>query len=161
MIHAVVIGHLGADAELRYTDSGMAVLRIRVAASSRLKVDGEYKDVPTWVSVDVVGKRAEALAKVNLAKGSRIATRGMMHQREYDKRDGGKGYSLELRADDVELLGDKRADGQAPRAQAPQQQARPVQQAAPARRPDPVQQNLGDVGDDYTGGYGGDDEIPF
>jgi single-strand DNA-binding protein len=51
------------------------------------------------------GKRAESLAKLNLTKGTKLAARGAMKLREFDKKDGGKGFSLEMRADDVELLG--------------------------------------------------------
>ena len=166
MIHAVVIGHLGADAELRYTDGGMAVLRMRVASSTHLKVGGEYKDVATWVNVDVVGKRAESLAKVNLKKGSRIGARGSLYQREYERRDGGgKGYSLDLRADDIELLGDKKGEGQTSSYGQSTQAPRPAPQPAPAQsqtRQAPAQQSFADAGyPDADAGYNDDDLPPF
>ncbi len=106
MIHAVVIGNLGADPELKYGQDGTPILNLRVAASSRQKVDGEWKDVATWCSVAVFGKRGESLAKI-LDKGTRVAVRGALSVREYDKRDGGRGYSIDVRADEVELLGSK------------------------------------------------------
>lgn len=161
MIHVFAVGHLGADAEMRYTDGGMAVLRMRIACSTHLKVGGEYKDVPTWVNVDVVGKRAESLAKVNLRKGSRIGVRGILYQREYERRDGGgKGYSLDLRADDVELLGDKNNNG-AREQPAPRPQPAPAQSQTQARQaPAPApQQSFADVG--YDAGYADDDLPPF
>lgn len=151
------LGHLGADAELRYTDSGMAVLRLRVAVQDRQKVEGEWKDVPIWCSVDVVGKRAESLAKVNLKKGSRVTVRGTLHQRRYERRDG-KGWdaSLDVRADDVGLVGDRRETSQA--AHAPRQAEVETTQAR--RTPEPVQQGFGND-DAYADGFGANEDIPF
>lgn len=109
MIHATVIGNLGKDPERRNMGDGTAVLRLTVASNSRQKVGNEWKSVPTWVSVDLVGKRAESLANI-LHKGSQVAVRGSLALREYDRRDGTKGQSLDMRADEVELLGS--ANGQ-------------------------------------------------
>ena len=106
MIHATVVGNLGAEPEMKYAGDGTPILNLRVAASSRKKVDGEWKDVPTWCAVSVFGKRAESLAKL-LEKGSKVAVRGELSVREYDKRDGGRGYSVDVRADEVELLSGK------------------------------------------------------
>ena len=122
MIHAVIVGNIGQEPELRSTAGGMSVLRLRVAANNRQQVDGEWRDVPTWVSVDLVGKRAESLSKV-AQKGTRVAVRGVLYQREYARKDGSKGLALDCRADDVELLGGGKPAGEArpaPRAERPE-----------------------------------------
>jgi single-strand DNA-binding protein len=119
MIAATVIGNLGTDAEFKVLQDGTGVIELRVASNSREKIGGEWKDVPTWCRVALFGKRAESLAKLGLSKGTKIAARGSMKLREYEKREGGTGYSLEMRADDIELLGSKDGPqkGTAPRAQ--------------------------------------------
>lgn len=119
MIAATVIGNLGAEPELKYLPDSTPVIELRVASNSREKVGSDWKDVPTWMRVSMFGKRAESLGKLGLTKGTKIAARGSMKLREYDKRDGGTGYSLEMRADDIELLGSKEGAATAQRNPAP------------------------------------------
>ena len=98
MIAAVVSGNLGKDAELKNVD-GTAVVSFSVA-SRRYANGAEQTD---WVSVSFWGKRAEAVSKF-LTKGKSVACRGNVWVREYTHNNE-KRYSLECRADDVELLG--------------------------------------------------------
>jgi single-strand DNA-binding protein len=112
MIHAMVAGTLGRDAELRYTPGGDAVLAFSVATR---RYDSKAKEeVTDWVSVSYFGKRAEGVSK-HLVKGSRVAIRGGLHVRVYE-HNGQTKHSVELRADDVELLGkpQDRVDPMAP-----------------------------------------------
>lgn len=102
MISATVSGTVGRDAELRRPRGEEQVLTFPVA-SRRWAAGQEATD---WVSVSFWGKRAEALAS-HVTKGSRVAVRGSIHVREYEHQ-GAKRWSLECRADDVELLGGKR-----------------------------------------------------
>lgn len=141
MIAATIVGNLGADAELKYLQDGTAVIELRVASNGREKVGGDWKDVPTWVRVSLFGKRAESLGKLGLTKGIKIAARGVLKLRDWESKDGRKGSSLEMRADDVELMS----------AGAPAAALRsPV---APAQG---GQQHANDLG-----GGGADDDIPF
>lgn len=136
-----ITGRLGADADLKYTQGGEAVLNLRVAVGQRVKRGGEWKDEPVWLTVTVFGKRAEGLAKL-LSKGSRVGATGELRVRQYETRDGGKGTSVELFARDVVPLDGKR-DGGGQR------------QASQQQEPET----------NYYGGGGGngpsDDEIPF
>lgn len=157
MIHAVITGNLGAAPELRYTNDGTPILKIRVASNSREKVDGEWKDVPTWCSVSVFGKRGESLAKL-LDKGSRVCVRGALSVREYDKRDGGRGYSVDVRADEVELLGGKRDDAQQSAGRQETQRYGSSGHGASAKHSAP--RDAGGT-DDGAGGYPPDDDLPF
>lgn len=105
MIAATVSGTIAKDAELRNPRGGEQVLCFSVA--SRRWANGQ--ETTDWVSVSMWGKRAAAIAN-HVTKGSRIAARGALHVREYEK-DGTKRFALELRADDVELLGGRQNGG--------------------------------------------------
>jgi single-strand DNA-binding protein len=108
MIAAVVTGALGQDAEMRVTQNGDAVCNISIA--SRRYEKGEEHTV--WVRCSMFGKRAEAVSKY-LTKGTRVAARGALHVREY-VHGGEKRHSIELRADDIDLLGGGEKKGAAP-----------------------------------------------
>ncbi len=104
MIHCTIIGRLGADSELRATAGGEMVLGFRVACDHGF---GEKKST-TWARVSMWGKRGEKLAPM-LTKGQRVAVRGELWTEEYEGK-----VSVQVRADEVELLGDRPA-GDAPR----------------------------------------------
>lgn len=102
MIATVVTGNLGKDAVKREHD-GNTVLSFSLASR---RYDGQAKeDVTDWVDVSFWGKRGDKLAQY-LTKGSRVAVRGQLWQREYE-HNGQRRFALTLRADDVELLGSK------------------------------------------------------
>jgi len=112
-----LIGNLGQDPELRYTQGGTAVLNLRMATTESFLKDGERTEKTEWHSVVVWGKRAEGLNKF-LVKGARIYVEGRMGTREWEK-DGEKRYSTEVTATNIILLGGKRKDGAPPDADAP------------------------------------------
>jgi single-strand DNA-binding protein len=101
----MLLGNLGADPELRMTNGGQAVLKLRLATSEtyldRNKVRQERTE---WHSVVVWGKRAEALAKF-LTKGSRIFVEGGLRTSSYDDKDGNKRYKTEVVAQNIILSG--------------------------------------------------------
>ena len=101
----MLLGNLGADPELRYTQSGQAVLNMRLATTEsyldRNKVRQERTDrhnVVLW------GKRGEALAKF-LTKGSTIFVEGGLRTSSYDDKDGNKRYKTEIHANNIILAG--------------------------------------------------------
>lgn len=101
----MLLGHLGADAELRHTQSGSAVLNLRVATTERYQDrDDQWKERTEWHSCVVWGKRAEALAKI-LVKGSGVFVEGSLRTSSYDDRDGNKRYKTEINAQQVLLTG--------------------------------------------------------
>ena len=97
-------GNLGRDAEQIFIPSGESVVEFSVAVKS-----GFGKSESTvWPKCTVWGKRGEG-ALPYLKKGQQVAISGEVALREYDKKDGsGKGYSLEVRVNDITLLGGKR-----------------------------------------------------
>lgn len=114
-------GRLGNPAELKYTNNGTAIWSASVGVGYGY---GDNKGT-NWIRVQVFGKRAESLGKLDLAKGAPVGVTGELRVRAYDTRDGGKGTSVEVVAQDVSLLGG-RPEGSAgsggPRGGAPQRE---------------------------------------
>jgi single-strand DNA-binding protein len=101
----LLLGNLGADPELRMTNSGQAVLKMRLATSeSYLDRNKVRQERTEWHSVVVWGRRAEALGKF-LTKGSRLFIEGGLRTTSYDDRDGNKRYRTEIVANNVILAG--------------------------------------------------------
>ena len=74
----------------------------RKSARFRLGVPNRRRNSTTWFDV-WVNNNAEQFAR-ELAKGHKVFVRGSLHVREFNKRDGSKGTSLDVWADDVEIL---------------------------------------------------------
>lgn len=85
-------GRLAAAPELKYAQGGTAIWTGRVAVGYGF---GDNKGT-TWVTIKALGKRAEAFGKWTLDKGQQVWGCGELQVREYDKRDGGKGTSVEV-----------------------------------------------------------------
>ncbi|MGK3969630.1 single-stranded DNA-binding protein [Sorangium sp. So ce118] len=101
----MLLGNLGADPELRFTQGGQAVLNLRLATTeSYLDRDKVRKERTDWHNVVIWGKRAEALGKI-LSKGSSIFVEGSLRTSSYDDRDGNKRYKTEVVANNVLLTG--------------------------------------------------------
>jgi len=154
----ILLGNLGADPELRYTQGGTAVLNLRLATSETYVSDGNKKQRTEWHNVVVWAKRAEGLSRI-LSKGDRILVEGSIRTSSYESRDGsGKRYKTEIHVSNVVLSG---GNGSNQQQQPPQQQAkgnrRPPQQQAKGNRRQPKQQPVEDAdfdSEDY-------DDIPF
>ena len=101
----MLLGNLGADPELRFTQGGQAVLNLRIATTETyLDKDKVRKERTDWHNVVVWGKRGEALAKI-LGKGSSIFVEGSLRTSSYDDRDGNKRYKTEVVAKNELLTG--------------------------------------------------------
>ena len=103
-----LVGRLGADPELRRTQSGQAVLRCRLATTSRWRdKDGELQERTDWHTVVLWGRRGEALSRL-LGKGERIGVEGRLRSRQWQTPEGERRTSVEVEATDVVLLGEGR-----------------------------------------------------
>lgn len=112
MNKVILIGNLGADAELKFAPSGDGIMRLRLATTERFKdKNGDKQEKTDWHTVVMFGKRAEALSKL-LQKGSRIAIEGRIQTRSWEDKDGSKRYATDVIATDLELLDGKRDGGQ-------------------------------------------------
>ena len=99
-------GRLGADGELRTTQSGEKVLGFRVANDVGF---GDRKTTQ-WVDCSIWGRRAESLAP-HLTKGKSVIVSGEVTLREYDKRDGTRGAGLSVRVAEIDFTGGAREEG--------------------------------------------------
>jgi single-strand DNA-binding protein len=99
-------GRLGADGELRTTQSGEKVLGFRVANDVGF---GERKTTQ-WVDCSIWGRRAESLAP-HLTKGKQVVISGEVTLREFDKRDGSRGAGLSVRVAEIDFTGGAREEG--------------------------------------------------
>jgi single-strand DNA-binding protein len=107
----MLLGNLGADPELRYTQGGQPVLNMRLATTETyLDKDKVRKERTDWHQIVVWGKRGEALGKF-LKKGSSMFVEGRLATSSYEK-NGEKRYKTEIVANEVILTGGKR-DGDA------------------------------------------------
>lgn len=102
----ILIGNLGADPELRYTQSGQAVADLRIATNeSWTDKEGQKQERTEWHSVVLWGKPAE-IVKQHAGKGETLYIEGRLQTRTYEK-DGQKHYRTEVVADQFQFLGGK------------------------------------------------------
>src|SRR3954470_11809353 len=107
----MLLGNLGADPELRFTQGGQGVLNMRLATTeSYLDKDKVRRERTDWHNVVVWGKRGEALAKI-LAKGSSLFIEGSLRTSSYDNKEGQKVYKTEIVAQNVLLTGGRGRGG--------------------------------------------------
>lgn len=138
-----LIGNIGNDPDMKYTQGGTAICKISLATTSRRKgSDGTQQEFTEWHRVTAFGKLAEIIGE-HKKKGDKIAVAGSIRYGSYEK-DGVKHYTTDIVADQVQFLGSSapREPRQAPQRREPQPVAR--QQDRPA------------FADDFA-----DDDIPF
>ncbi len=103
-----IIGHLGRDPEMRYTPSGRPVTTFTVAVSrSWNTVDGERHNETEWFNVVAWGNLAE-ICKQYLNKGQQVYIEGRLQTRRWDDKEGVKHTSVEVVANEMMMLGDRR-----------------------------------------------------
>ena len=113
----ILVGNLGADPEVRHTQSERSVCNLSIATTEVWKDKGGQKQEKTeWHRVTVWGEQAENCGKF-LAKGREVYIEGKLQTRSYEK-DGQKHYATDVVADRVVFLGgggDRDTASQAPR----------------------------------------------
>jgi single-strand DNA-binding protein len=104
----MIIGHLGRDPEMRYTPSGRPVTTFTVATSrSWNTVDGERHQETEWFNVVAWGNLAE-ICKQYLTKGQQVYIEGRLQTRKWEDKEGNKHNSVEIVANEMMMLGDRR-----------------------------------------------------
>ena len=156
----ILLGHLGKDAETRFTPSGTAVSNFSLATSRRWKDQqtGEWKEETEWHRC--VLWRAENLSNY-LLKGKQIYVEGHLQTRSWDDKDGQKRYSTEIVVDDLVLLGSRGgADQGLPSGAA--EYDRPERSSGPVPVPRPAAQPQAGSAppEEFQQGVG-DDDVPF
>ena len=109
-----LIGNLGADPEVRYTQSREAIATIRIATTETYKdkSSGERKEITEWHRVVFFGRTAEVVGEY-LKKGSPVYVEGRIQTRKWQDKDGQDRYVVEILANDMKMLGSRPADSDA------------------------------------------------
>lgn len=141
----MIIGRLGADPEVRYTQNNTAVANMSVATSDRYKdKNGEWQETTEWHRIVAWGRLAE-ICQQYLTKGSQVYFEGPIQTRSWEDKDGQKQYSTEIKALAMQMLDSRGDSGQKEGSGASGQQSQTKQDAAT-------------VGDEITDV---DDDLPF
>ncbi|MGQ4583753.1 single-stranded DNA-binding protein [Lysobacter sp. F60174L2] len=154
----ILVGNLGNDPDVKYTQAGMAITTLSVATTSvRKDRDGNQIEKTEWHRVKLFGKLGE-IAGEYLRKGRQVYIEGRIEYGSYEK-DGIKHYTTDIIADEMQMLGGGDGErggsgggmsrgGDRPSRPAPRQEAPRRDEAPPAKS--------NDFGDDFA-----DDDIPF
>ena len=148
----ILVGHLGRDAETKFTTGGTAKTTFSVATSRRWKDQqtGEWKEETDWHNI--VLWRSENLANY-LTKGKQVYVEGRLQTRSYEDKDGKKVFFTEVVAEDVLLLSSRGAEGVAAGSEAPMASAPRGPQRVPAA---PAEEGPAPGSGPIT-----DDDVPF
>lgn len=153
MADITLTGNLGSDAELTFTPNGKAKLEFSVGDTPRRlnQQTNEWEDAgeTTWWRVTEWERKAEFWAD-HLMKGTKVVVTGTAAVRSYEKKDGTKGFSAEVKPKTISVV--PRA-GNAPAATVPT--SRPIRTNVPSPNQDPwgapVEQNAGGWGNGPEG----------
>lgn len=138
---AILVGNLGKDPEVRFTQNGRAVANFSVATSEVWTgQDGNRQERTEWHNVVVWGKQAESCGQY-LAKGRQVFVQGNIRTRSYEDKTGNTRYVTEVVAQRVQFLGGG-GGGARPSQEPPQDQG--MGEAPSSIQPPPI-----------------DDDIPF
>jgi single-strand DNA-binding protein len=136
----ILIGNLGANPELRYTQGQQAVANLRLATTEKwTDKNGQKQEATEWHRVVVWGKQAEICGQY-LTKGRQVYIEGSIRTRQWQDQQGQKRYTTEIVARNVQMLGGR---GE-----------RPSDETEATVPPDETT-----IRDDFGGGP--DDDIPF
>ena len=110
----ILLGNLGKDPEVKYTQSGMAVARFSLATTERAKdKDGNWQDKTEWHNLVAFGRTAE-IAGEYLKKGRTVYIEGALRSSSWDdKETGQKKYKTEVIINDLVMVGGQREGGEA------------------------------------------------
>ncbi len=107
----LLIGHLGADPESRFTTSGSAVANLNLATNESWRSsEGDTKEKTEWHRIVLFGKMAETAAEY-MKKGQLVFIEGRLQTRSWEDKDKVKRYTTEILCDNFTMLGRKSEDG--------------------------------------------------
>lgn len=133
----MLIGSLGKDVELRYTNSGTAVAGFSLATTEKVKSGDSYEDKTEWHTITMWGRLAE-IAGEFLAKGKSVYIEGRLQTRKWQDKNGNDRYTTEIVAEKMQMLSPKGDKGSA---------GTTTSGAKGSQEPPP--------------GFGPDDDVPF
>ncbi len=141
----ILVGNVGRDPELRYTQSGQAVANFSLATTERFQNrSGEREERTEWHRIVAWGRTAELCAQY-LSKGRSAYIEGGLRTREWEDRDGQKRRTTEVHVNNVQFLGSPRGDSGGARSESGPPRSSGASDAPPQE----------------PGPGAGEDEIPF
>ena len=154
----ILIGHLGKDAETKFTPSGISISKFSLATNRRTKdqQSGEWKDITDWHNIAMW--RTENVATF-LLKGKQIYLEGRLETRSWEDKEGQKKYMTEVvcEAQSLVLLGGGGGRGDGP-SEGSGDSERPVSMPRSAQRPQAA--SSAQPVEDFQQGIT-DDDVPF
>ncbi|MGB9712515.1 MAG: single-stranded DNA-binding protein [Dissulfurimicrobium sp.] len=103
----MLIGRLGADPEIRYTQDGTPVANLRLATNRAVKKGEQWEEETDWHRV-IAWRRLAEICERYLNKGSLIYVEGQIRTRSWEDKDGIKRYVTEIQAQDIQMLDSKK-----------------------------------------------------
>ena len=123
----ILVGNLGNDPEVKYTQGGMAITTLSLATTSvRKDKDGQQIEKTEWHRVKLFGKLGE-IAGEYLKKGRQVYIEGSIRYDKFTGTDGQERYFTDIVADEMQMLG---GQGSGEGGERPQRSAGP--RSAPA-----------------------------
>ena len=104
----LLIGRLGRDPEVRYTQDGTAIANFSIATSEEWKdkKTGEKQERTEWHRI-VAFQRLGEICGEYLSKGRQVYVEGRLQTRDWQDKDGNKRYTTEIVASQMQMLGSK------------------------------------------------------
>jgi len=120
----ILVGTLGKDPEVRYSQSGSAMTSVSLATNEKWKdKNGEMQERTEWHRVKFFGRLAE-IAGEYLKKGGQCYVEGKLRTDKYTDKQGVERYSTDIIADEMMLLGGQGGGGdRSERSERPQRSA--------------------------------------
>ena len=153
----ILLGHLGKDAETKFTPNGVARSTFTIATNRRWKdqQSGEWKEITDWHNV--VLWRSENVANY-LQKGKQVYVEGRIENRSWEDKEGQKRYITEIVCEELILLSGRGGDGGGPSPDFERPAGGPISMPRSARpqqsAPAPA------AAEDFNQGIT-DDDVPF
>jgi len=149
----ILVGNLGNDPDVKYTQGGMAVTTLSLATTSvRKDKDGNTQERTEWHRVKLFGKLGE-IAGEYLRKGRQVYIEGSIRYDKFTGQDGVEKYFTDIIADEMQMLGGGEGGGG---GQSRGGGERPQRSAPAQRREAPAAAKADFGGEDFA-----DDDIPF
>ncbi len=108
--HVVLVGRLTRDAQLKFTNSGLAICTFSIAINRRVKQGDKWTDEAHFFDITLFGKQGEGVSQY-LTKGTQVAVEGELRQDRWEQ-DGQKRSKIVIVANNLQLLGGRSSGGQ-------------------------------------------------
>jgi len=107
----ILVGRLTRDAELSYTQGGLALLKFSIAVNRNRKQGDQWVEEASFFDVTVFGRQGEAIANY-MTKGKQVGIEGQLRQDRWEAQDGTRRSKVAIDANNVQLLGSRGGGGE-------------------------------------------------